>query len=132
MNTSLSRSERVIILVLLLFLGLQLMAPAFAPGVNDATLPACCRVGSKHHCMMTGMKNPQDRGVTTIADKCPYCPLTRMRIVLPDFAPTGARAIFASVNAHPSPDPQTAARFRISFDRTRQKRGPPFSHPKNT
>src|SRR3982074_3535706 len=79
----------------------------------------------KHRCMMMGMKNPQDRGVTTIAEKCPYCPLTPLRIVLPDFVPTAARAIFARVIAHRSPNPQTAARFRISFDCTRQKRGPP-------
>jgi hypothetical protein len=85
----------VITFVLLLF-GLQLMAPVFASARNDVTLPDCCRGGGKQHCMI-GMKNPQDRKVTTIAEKYPYCPLTPVRIELLDFAPTAAGAVFASV-----------------------------------
>jgi hypothetical protein len=32
---------------------------------------------------------------------------------------------FAEIVAHPSAQPQTEARYRISFGRSRQKRGPP-------
>ena len=91
-------------------------------------LPICCRRDGKHQCMMRMMEiNQSDKQLSRISEKCPYGPWATVAVqrhfsVLP---PNGA--FYASVLSHPSNSAQTQARLRISFDRSRQKRGPPPS-----
>ncbi len=62
-----------------------------------------------------------------IRERCPYFPVAAAAPAGPDaaFLKTPA-AIFAAVVRHPSIQFQTEARYRVSFSRSRQKRGPPI------
>ncbi len=91
----------------------------------EASLPACCRRGGQHHCDLMGDPSSDNKSAISIREKCPYSPAALSVVVLPSFAPPTSAAIFAEVMQHASVAPQTDARRRISFDRSRQKRGPP-------
>lgn len=103
-----------------------IVAPAFAD--EEANLPQCCRRTGIHHCSM-GQDEGGPAGGTSfqsIQTRCPACPIGAAASASPDFAFLKASvAIFASVVSHPSTHFQTEARYRVSFSRTRQKRGPP-------
>jgi len=118
--------RRSIAISLMMLFSWMLIAPLFASSA-DANLPACCRRNGKHHCMMRMMEDSTDSKLrfTTVQEKCPYAPAQVM--VSHTQTPTGEQAhlFFAEINAHPALAPQTEAHFRISFSRSRQKRGPP-------
>jgi hypothetical protein len=122
--------RRLLSILLLAVFGLPVASPLFALSTMDATrLPACCRRAGKHHCM----ENMADRGnstesrtkVTAQAEKCPYylsalVPAHAERLALPV-----ADAVYASLVSLPVGVAQTESMWRISRDRSRQKRGPP-------
>jgi len=110
--------------MLLLFLA-PFFSGFFGVSAAEASLPACCRRGGKHHCEAYPQQSSEDRGFGSVREKCPYSPAALTIVVLPSFAPTTASAIYAGVVRHASVAPQTDARRRISYDRARQKRGPP-------
>jgi hypothetical protein len=111
---------------MLLLLGLPLAGPLFMPDMAEASIPACCRRGGKHHCAMSeGMAQQQEHAISVMAEKCPYAPAVAPVFHLTTFAPSTDTAIFAEVVSHPAVHAQTEARHRVSFDRARQKRGPP-------
>lgn len=60
------------------------------------------------------------------SDKCPYCPTAVVALIHgKTFMPAVALAIFGALISHPAIAPQTESKFRISDNRSRQKRGPP-------
>lgn len=92
-----------------------------------AELPSCCRRNGEHHCV-TGTPNSasQDGPAFRLVERCPACPLAPA--VTGDAAAAILRtpgAIFAALASHPAIQRQTEALGRISFSRSRQKRGPP-------
>jgi hypothetical protein len=111
--------------------------PSFAPALTtgamgQSTLPACCRRGGQHHCAM----RPEVRalllheldGSTRIGTKPEPCPY-RQRSLAASHLQTlnlGRAPTQAAIALH---EPSAAARAeclrRISFDRSRRKRGPP-------
>lgn len=116
---------------LLAAIGYALIVPlAFSD--PEANLPACCRRTGAHHCAMSNVTKTID-GVSTpalqaVLQKCPAFPVSTA--VRPGGAaafPERSQAIFAGLVSHPSIQPQTEARYRVSFSRSRQKRGPPAS-----
>jgi hypothetical protein len=117
--------RRILAIPMLLLFLLPLFSGLFGEGVAQAGIPACCRRDGKHHCEMSAEQSYGERGAGAVREKCPYSPAALSIIVLPSFAPGAAAAIFAGVIQHASVHPQTDARRRISFDRARQKRGPP-------
>jgi len=117
--------RRALAISLILFFGLPLVLPLFRPSMAEATLPVCCRRGGRHQCAMPTEGATQGSGVSVVSDKCPYTPATSAVLLLPSFTPSTAASIFAGIARHPAVSPQTAAQLRISFDRARQKRGPP-------
>ncbi len=120
--------RRILAISLLLLLGLPLVAPLFADGAAEASVPACCRRDGKHHCMMMQMESQSGDGVrlAAVRERCPYCPTVPVTPHL-DFAmDAGETTICSAVVSHPCGVAQTEARLRISFDRSRQKRGPPL------
>jgi hypothetical protein len=64
-------------------------------------------------------------------EKCPMLP----KAILPGTAARhlctlpSSGTFYAALRSHPACNPQTEARYRISFHRARQKRGPPAVLP---
>jgi hypothetical protein len=104
-----------------------LISPLLASDAVEASLPACCRRAGKHHCAFTDAGSEQGRNISLIAEKCPYAPGAPATFHFSIFAPPASDAVFAGLFSHPAIHAQTAAQYRISFDRSRQKRGPPSS-----
>ncbi|WP_158785545.1 hypothetical protein [Granulicella sp. L46] len=111
--------------------------PSFAPALTtgamgQSTLPACCRRGAQHHCEMSpearALLLHEPDGSTRINAKPQQCPY-RQRSLGATHLQTltlGAAPTQAAFSLHePSPAAQTECLRRISFDRSRQKRGPP-------
>jgi hypothetical protein len=67
------------------------------------------------------------RQFTAPAEKCPYCPSALVATHSELLALPVASAVFASLVSHPAGVAQTELMWRISRDRSRQKRGPPVS-----
>jgi hypothetical protein len=118
--------RRAIAISLMILFSWTLIAPFLARD-SDANLPACCRRSGKHHCAMRMMSQLADnqRGFTTVREKCPYCPLSISSIKSPAYKSVAAGAFYAEFVSHPALAPQTEAHYRISSLRSHQKRGPP-------
>jgi hypothetical protein len=124
------------VLLLLLTFGSFMSAPLFAFSSNrQGNLPICCRNNGQHHCMASmGMDQESDSPTVNISapiEKCPMFPkailtgtATRHLCTLPS-----SGTFYAALRSHPACAPQTEARYRISFLRARQKRGPPAVLP---
>jgi hypothetical protein len=117
--------RRSLAISLVMLFSFLLISPLLASDAVDASLPACCRRAGKHHCAFTDGGTQQGRSIDLIAEKCPYAPGAPAAFHLAAFAPPASDALFAGLVSHPSIHAQTAAQYRISFDRSRQKRGPP-------
>lgn len=117
--------RRLLAISLLLLFALPFALPLFGANAAQAELPLCCRRDGKHHCAMAGMIPSSSPSMSTVGEKCPYSIAPPAILVLPTFTPSTAASVFAGVSRHPAVTPQTEAQRRISFDRARQKRGPP-------
>ena len=70
--------------------------------------------------------SPGEVSVHSVAAKC--CSYPKATAATTDTnigAPVNSAAIFAAIVSHPAVHAQTEARYRISFARSSQKRGPP-------
>ncbi len=119
---------RAIAILLVSLISFGLMAPAISAG-SGAQLPPCCRAKGKHHCAMRMAYLLEHRGnssVNTIAEKCPCFPKAWTSASNSQtYSPRGFQVFFGDVLSHPAVHAQTEARYRISFSRSKQKRGPP-------
>ena len=116
--------RRLLAITMMLLFGWTLAAPLF---VADAvsTLPECCRRNGSHHCMGEVLDRSGSRTISTIAPKCPNFPKAIAVASLTGFASELARSTGIALFVHPASAPQTEARYRVSYARSRQKRGPP-------
>jgi len=120
--------RRLFAILLLSAIQFVLVAPAFSVDA-DTQLPPCCRAHGKHKCAMKRALLPNSITVSPIAtlgEKCPFSAASgdtarAWQSVL--FGPS--QAFFGSVLSYAAMLAQTEAHFRVSFSRTRQKRGPP-------
>jgi hypothetical protein len=119
--------RRALASLLLAVFSFPLIAPAvFADA--ESNLPECCRRGGKHHCAMMMDSAPSAAGVSlrSIQPRCPLypgapaTPAGQFVAVLKNSC-----AIFGAVVSHRAIRVQTEAGYRVSFDRSSQKRGPP-------
>lgn len=122
------------ILLLVLFGGFYVVPLVHAASSDpESDLPACCRRNGKHHCaMMDRYLREKSSGApvfTLPPQHCPMYPQHRgMMFPRSPFAFAvipAAGADWAGLREHPACHAQTEARYRISCDRTRLKRGPP-------
>jgi hypothetical protein len=120
--------RRAIAISLMMLFSWTLTAPFFAPD-NQASLPACCRRNGKHHCSarMMGLLAGSQRGFTTVAEKCPRCPLNASSTNSPQYQVESAAAIYVEFVTYPAIAPQSEAVYPISSLRSHQKRGPPLA-----
>jgi hypothetical protein len=129
--------QRVSAVLLLVLFNFSLMA-TFAPTDSESKLAECCRRAGKHHCASMGatmmqassMENAAQESsgpaVRPAAERCPYSPRGGPSSPLgKNPLPRAARTVVASLVSHPAGPAQTEARYRVSFSRVRQKRGPP-------
>jgi hypothetical protein len=117
--------RRGIATVLTILFGWLLILPALS-GSSDLTIPLCCRKNGKHHCMMRSAQvSNSGTVITAIAEKCPCCPQATTASQVRLCTPGISEAVFAGLVRHPAVSPQTEASYRVSYDRSRQKRGPP-------
>jgi hypothetical protein len=99
----------------------------------ESDLPACCRRHGKHHCaMMDQYLRLKASGKPTFnvpPEHCPFYPQGLPQTWAPFVAALlpARGAAYTALQSRPACPAQTQARYRISFDRTRQKRGPPAS-----
>lgn len=124
--------QRVSAVLLLVLFNFSLMA-TFALSDFESKLPECCRRAGKHHCSSMGSSTMQDAmqessgpAVRSVAEKCPYPPGRGAALAFGKTPlPRAARTVVAALVSHPAGHAQTEARYRVSFSRVRQKRGPP-------
>ena len=92
-------------------------------------LPACCRRDGKHHCAMMdtakGNTASDEPNMKALPPLCPFRSEARSMPVVASYLPEAAAAFFSEVQSHPAIHPQTHVTFRVSEQRTHQKRGPP-------
>jgi hypothetical protein len=119
--------RRILSISLLLLFSLPLLSPLFAVDAAGTNLPACCRKDGKHHCMMVQRESHDGSGpdVSLVRERCPYGPAVPVASHVDFSFAAGVVTAFAESVSHPTGIVQTEARLRISFDRSRQKRGPP-------
>lgn len=115
--------RRVLAIPLLILFMLPIALPFFSAGEAEASVPVCCRRNGKHHCMM--MQSSRHSKTSMIGEHCPYSAAQPAMLIPASFAPSTSASVFAGLTQHPSVAPQAEAQQRVSFDRTRQKRGPP-------
>jgi hypothetical protein len=117
--------RRAIAISMMMLFSWMLIAPLLTPG-PEANLPACCRGNGKHHCMMRMIRNNgNQKGFTTVSEKCPCCLASACAVHSVTYKPESAKLFYAEARRHPAYAPQTEALGRISLLRSHQKRGPP-------
>jgi len=116
--------RRALAISLLLLFNLPLLSPFFSATSAEASLPACCRRGGKHQCAMVAESAMPSTG-TTVRDKCPFTRESLAALVVGRFATSAGGAVFAGIVQQALVVPQAEAQLHVSFDRARQKRGPP-------
>lgn len=117
--------RRALAITIVLLCGFSLAAPLFAVD-STSNLPECCRRNGAHHCAAGMMADSAARTVSTIAPRCPNFPKAIAAPLPHSFTPEPTRSNGTPLYAHPTAAPQTAARYRVAFARSRQKRGPPI------
>lgn len=128
--------RRLLSMLLLAVFGLAFVAPLMATAQTaNGALPACCRRNGAHHCAMSMAERSQmveDEGTRlrwkAPLERCPYCPAStvephaKQTLIVP--VPT---SMLTAMLCYSAGVVQTESKRRISLDRSRQKRGPPFS-----
>ncbi|MBC8166351.1 MAG: hypothetical protein H7Y20_10815 [Bryobacteraceae bacterium] len=120
--------HRAFAVLLLTILSFPLI-PAVNPADEQSNLPACCRRDGKHHCAMMASPaiSPEASGAKfkAVRTKCASFPKSQATPVVSAFLSVPARGIAEPVIAALDVVAQTEARYRLSFSRSRHKRGPP-------
>jgi hypothetical protein len=117
--------RRLFTIAIALLLSFTLAAPLFGASAST-TLPACCRRSGAHHCMGRMVTDPgPGREFSAIPNRCPRFPIASTAPQTHSFVPNRSLSTGIPLFTRPMALPQTEARYRVSFARSRQKRGPP-------
>jgi hypothetical protein len=114
--------------VLLVLLISPPLIPALGFGSPEGKLPPCCRRDGKHGCAMkTGRKGevPTSNVDIVAAPQCESYPPADATFAGPVLLVCPGPMLSTPVLGLAGAVSQTEARYRISFNRARQKRGPP-------
>ena len=103
-----------------------MIAPALLAD-PESQLPECCRRKGAHHCAMRAESQASSSGSAVYApSRCSSFPLTTAGPITGNASfLTSSMATSAGFVTAPAVQSQVEARYRVSFSRTRQKRGPP-------
>jgi hypothetical protein len=119
------RMRRLLSMTIALLLGFTLVAPLFDVSASS-TVPECCRRNGQHHCM-GGMTSDtgSDPAISRVAPQCPSYPVESPAPQPHSFVPHWAQTSGTPFSVRPASLRETEAQYRVSYARTRQKRGPP-------
>ncbi len=112
--------RRLLSIAMLLLLTLPLVAPALGQTAQQRLL-LCCRKGAVHHCMSITL--PTDAPV--VQEHCAVFPKASVANHAGGWMVGGAVADHRGEAVEALKARQVEAGYRISFHRSRQKRGPP-------
>ncbi len=124
--------QRLLAALVLSVIGFLPVAPLLSgAGGASKNLPPCCRAQGKHKCAMRWAQNAPagtaaELAIYAVCGACPFS--TAMSYATESatvFPPKATELSFEAIVSHPIEQTQTEARYRISFARSRQKRGPP-------
>ena len=116
--------RRALASLLLALFSFPLIVPVLR--ADDASnLPSCCRRAGKHHCSGGSESAPQE-GLSPVQPKCCNYPATmaipgHWNVAFLKDSPSTS----ASLLNYSSTPAEIEAKYRVSFSRSRQKRGPP-------
>jgi hypothetical protein len=109
-------------ILLVAIFGVSLVGPALVAD-GSTNVPACCRRDGKHHCAKTDLPGA---GSAVVAPRCAEFPdAAAFPLHFDNALPRGSQLVFGVILQYPAIAAQAAAGYRISFSRSRQKRGPP-------
>ena len=115
---------------------LPLIAPILSMRASaELLLPACCRRDGTHHCAMSADERAVLMGdsasnrlrVSAVCEVYPHGPSSLGAVPLSGYVPGMNARQTAGLLQEPAAALQAECLRRISFDRSRQKRGPPAS-----
>jgi hypothetical protein len=129
LSTAYHRAMRRVPAMLLVFVfSFSLIAPALFSDA-ESNLPACCRRDGKHHCgvMADVAQTPQSGlAVDALRARCPLFPSGGAVVPNPEAALLAAcQPAGIAISGQIAALAQADAGYRISFNRSHQKRGPP-------
>jgi hypothetical protein len=111
-------------LALLAWINFVLIFAAIAPSTSVASnLPACCRRAGVHGCSMTHTGTSRPAFQAAPCAQYPQAGTTPAQAKASGVATSAS--VIAAVVSHLAAQPQTEARYRVSYSRAAQKRGPP-------
>jgi hypothetical protein len=118
--------RRALASLLLVLFSFPLILPVLRadPASN---LPSCCRRAGKHHCSLDAAPiMPEGRALDPVQAKCANYP-AMSGVPFNGNVPfvDNSRSICASLVSYPSVEARMEVQYRVSFSRSRQKRGPP-------
>lgn len=119
--------QRLLAVLLAVSFSFPLMIP-FLSASPDDQLPPCCRRDGKHGCGMK-KKSSASTGLTVKSsnDTCPLYPVAKSTPIGDRIQPPAPRGFAITLIAAAPLAAQMEVRYRISFNRSSQKRGPPVS-----
>lgn len=122
--------QRLLSLCLFAATLLPLLTPLLAVGAAaQSGVPACCRRGGRHHCMlMGGDATVSEDGQHHVRAPREVCPYQQRALAAGHHERVATSAPPTSMMValyEPDALAQVECLWRISFDRSRQKRGPP-------
>lgn len=116
--------HRLAAVLAILVISFALIAPAVASAGISASVPVCCRAHGRHQCSMNLDPHHAERGVRAA---CPYSDSQVSGLahsgsvwLAPNYEASASGLLWKNIQQG-----QTEAGYRISFSRSRQKRGPP-------
>jgi len=115
--------RRLLSIALLFVLALPLVAPALGQSAQQRLL-LCCRKSGAHHCI-TSATTEDGLPAPTFRAHCPACPQSAVTGHAAGWMIGSAASAAAVAQVNPLRIRQVEAGYRISFHRSRQKRGPP-------
>src|SRR5580658_4937528 len=119
--------HRALASLLLALVSFPLISPLLRADA-DSSLPSCCRRAGKHHCS-TASASEETASSPALKAIQPRCSNYPSMVAVPRGSSVAflknSPSIGASLLSYPSVEAWTEAQYRVSFSRSRQKRGPP-------
>jgi len=104
------------------------VSPLLSSASPAPQLPLCCRANGKHKCALSKLHQQAGPVLQSMCGEWPLLlPVGSTAVGSSVFLPAAAQQFFAAITNHPVAQAQTESHFRVSFERSRQKRGPPVS-----